>query len=315
MLRHSFVIQPSSFNLRHSTFVIRHSQTEIIKNPRNITFYALKPHPTTTQRIVANPWAVGRVTPCAPLLTSQRTSFPNRGHPNASLLRNTLCKCLFLQQVTPAASAFHSSGHVAPGFPLPAVAGRMEKSSATYFRSLLRLVLWKRPRSARTATRRCPGSSRRSRGATLDISQLRSGWARTQGSCASWRDAGVPPSRQDGFGFATNPRHVGGIAGEWSYPEPPPARASGGGRSRAATPFACGAGTLWRRHAHRRPGDFVPRLVCDRGCPPPRRHLGPIRPLIPFQPAHRLANPRSFGCRAPFHRKPIKTPEISLFTL
>ena len=37
-----------------------------------------------------------------------------------------------------------------------------------------------------------------------------------------------------------------GIEGEgWSYPEPPPARASDGGRSRAATPFACGAGTLW----------------------------------------------------------------------
>jgi len=41
-----------------------------------------------------------------------------------------------------------------------------------------------------------------------------------------------------------------GIEGEgWSYPEPPPARASGGGRSRAATPFACGAGTLWRGFA------------------------------------------------------------------
>ena len=177
-----------------------------------------------TQRIVANPWVVGRVTPCAPLLTSNHRSFPQSSPSKFLLLRNKLCKCLFLQQVTPAASASHSSGHVAPGFPLPAVAGRMEKSSATYFRSLLRLVLWKRPRSARTATRRCPGSSRRSRGATLDISQLRSGWARTQGSCASWRDAGVPPSRQDGFGFATNPRHVGGIEGGSSYPELPPVR-------------------------------------------------------------------------------------------
>ena len=73
--RTPFVIGASSF-FRHSTFVIRHSQTEIIKNPRNITFYALKPHPTITQRIAANPWAVGRVTPCAPLLASQRTSFP-----------------------------------------------------------------------------------------------------------------------------------------------------------------------------------------------------------------------------------------------
>jgi len=61
--------------IRHRCFVIRHSQTEIIKNPRNITFYALKPHPTTTQRIVANPRLVGRVTPCAPRLACKRTSF------------------------------------------------------------------------------------------------------------------------------------------------------------------------------------------------------------------------------------------------
>jgi len=195
-----------------------------IKNPRNITYYALKPHPTITQCIAADPRVVGRVTPCAPLLASNHRSFPQSSPSKLLLLRNKLCKRLFLQQVTPAASASHLSGRVAPGFPLPAVAGRMEKSSATSFRSLLRLVLWKRPRSARTATRRCPGSSRRSRGATLDISQLRSGWARTQGSCASWRDAGVPPSRQDGFGFATTPRYVGGIEGEWSYPEPPPVR-------------------------------------------------------------------------------------------
>jgi len=73
--RTPFVIGASSF-FRHSTFVIRHSQAEIIKNPKNITFYALKPHPTITQRIAANPRVVVRVTPCAPLLTSQRTSFP-----------------------------------------------------------------------------------------------------------------------------------------------------------------------------------------------------------------------------------------------
>jgi hypothetical protein len=91
--------------IRHSTFVIRHSQTEIIKNPRNITFYNLKPHPTTTQRIATHPRVVGRVTPCAPLLTSKRTSFPNRRHPNASLLRNKLCKCLVLQHVTFASKA------------------------------------------------------------------------------------------------------------------------------------------------------------------------------------------------------------------
>ena len=39
--RTPIVIGASSF-FRHSRFVIRHSQAEIIKNPRNITFYALK---------------------------------------------------------------------------------------------------------------------------------------------------------------------------------------------------------------------------------------------------------------------------------
>ena len=90
--RTPFVIGASSF-FRHSTFVIRHSQTEIIKNPRNITFYALKPHPTITQPIVANPWVVGRVTPCAPLLTSKSASHPSCRLPTAALLlRNPLCK-------------------------------------------------------------------------------------------------------------------------------------------------------------------------------------------------------------------------------
>ena len=42
--RTPFLIGASSF-FRHSTFVIRHSQTEVIKNPRNITFYHLE---TTT---------------------------------------------------------------------------------------------------------------------------------------------------------------------------------------------------------------------------------------------------------------------------
>jgi len=80
----TFVIGASSF-FRHLTFVIRHSQTETIKNPRNITFLQMKPHPTTTQRIAANPWVVGRVTPCAPLLTSKSASYPSCHFPNAFL--------------------------------------------------------------------------------------------------------------------------------------------------------------------------------------------------------------------------------------
>jgi len=48
------------------------------QNPRNITFYALKQESTTaeTSRPHANPWAVGRVTPCAPLLTSKPSQLP-----------------------------------------------------------------------------------------------------------------------------------------------------------------------------------------------------------------------------------------------
>jgi len=79
-----------------------------------------------------------------------------------------------------------------------------------------------------------------------------------------------------------------------------PARTSGGGRSRAATPFACGAGTLWRGHAHRRPSDFLPRLVCDCGCPPPARISGGGR--------SRAATPFACGAgtlwRGHAHRRP-----------
>jgi len=38
-----------------------------------------------TQRIAANPWVVGRVTPCTPLLTSKSASHPNCHFPNAFL--------------------------------------------------------------------------------------------------------------------------------------------------------------------------------------------------------------------------------------
>ena len=74
-----------------------------------------------------------------------------------------------------------------------------------------------------------------------------------------------------------------GIEGEgWSYPELPPARASGGGRSRAATPFACGAGTL--RHGIARGSRMLSR------------------------PAQ-LVRPRPVP-----EAKPSKNPEITLFT-
>jgi len=42
----------------------------------------MKPHPTITQRIVANPWVVGRVTPFAPRLPPARAKFPRRRLPD-----------------------------------------------------------------------------------------------------------------------------------------------------------------------------------------------------------------------------------------
>jgi len=159
-----------------------------------------------TSRPHAYPWAVGRVTPCAPLLTSKRTSFPQPPPSQCFTLKKHIMQVPVFTTCYVRSQSAQDAGRDATGFPLPST-GR-------------------------------------------------------------------------------------GIEGEgWSYPEPPPARASGGGRSRAATPFACGAGTLWRPHAHRRPGDFVYRLL------------------------RRLANPRCLERRAPFHQKTIKTPEISLFTL
>jgi len=98
------------------------------QNPRNITFYALKQESTTaeTSRPHANSWAVGRVTPCAPLLTSKSASHPNCHFPNALLLRNKLCKCLILQQVTFVAKAPNMPGRVATDFPLPSTGRGIE---------------------------------------------------------------------------------------------------------------------------------------------------------------------------------------------
>jgi len=119
--RTPFVIGASSF-FRHSTFVIRHSQTEIIKNPRNITFYALKPHPTMTQRIVANPWAVGRVTPCAPLLTSKRTSFLQPPPSQCFTLKKHIMQVPGFTICYARSQSAQDAGRVATGFPLPSTA-------------------------------------------------------------------------------------------------------------------------------------------------------------------------------------------------
>jgi len=112
-------------------------------------------------------------------------------------------------------------------------------------------------------------------------------------------------SAQDAGRVATGfplPSTGRGIEGEgWSYPEPPPARASGGGRSRAATPFACGAGTLWRCPAHRARMFSSPRLV---------------RGGVEDRPQRASCQPPSEVCSFVsicVHLR-LKTPEISLFT-
>jgi hypothetical protein len=83
----TFGIRALSF-LRHLAFVIRHSQTETRRNPRNITFYAFPPNSEVSNEIEKTrraPGMVGRVTPCAPLLTSKSASYPSCHLPNAFL--------------------------------------------------------------------------------------------------------------------------------------------------------------------------------------------------------------------------------------
>ena len=50
----------------------------------------MKPHPTITQRIVANPWVVGRVTPFAPRLPPARAKFPRRRLPDPLPIKTLL---------------------------------------------------------------------------------------------------------------------------------------------------------------------------------------------------------------------------------
>ena len=129
--RTPFVIGTSSF-FRHSTFVIRHSPTEIIKNPRNITFYALKPHPTITQYIAADPRVVGRVTPCAPLLTSQRTSFPQPPPSQCFTLKKHIMQVPAFTTCYVRSQSAKDAGRIATGFPLPSMGRGIEGEGWSY---------------------------------------------------------------------------------------------------------------------------------------------------------------------------------------
>jgi len=96
------------------------------QNPRNITFYALKPHPTTTQRIAANPWAVGRVTPCTPPLTSQRTSFPQPPPSQCFNLKKPIMQVPDFTTCYVRSQSAQDAGRVATGFPLPSTGRGIE---------------------------------------------------------------------------------------------------------------------------------------------------------------------------------------------
>ena len=50
----------------------------------------MKPHPTIPQRNVANPWVVGRVTPCAPRLPPAPAKFPQRRLPDPLPIKTLL---------------------------------------------------------------------------------------------------------------------------------------------------------------------------------------------------------------------------------
>ena len=127
--RTPFVIGASSF-FRHLTFVLRHSQTETIKNPRNITFLQMKPHPTITQRNVANPWVVGRVTPCAPLLTSKSASYPSCHFPNA--FKKQIMQVPAFTTCYVRSQSAQDAGRVATGFPLPSTGRGIEGEGWSY---------------------------------------------------------------------------------------------------------------------------------------------------------------------------------------
>ena len=72
-----------------------------------------------TSRPHAHPWAVGRVTPCAPLLTSQRTSFPQPPPSQCFTLKKHIMPVTVCKSVTLAVKAPKFPGRVTTGFPLP----------------------------------------------------------------------------------------------------------------------------------------------------------------------------------------------------
>jgi len=102
-----------------------------IKNPRNITFYALKPESTTSETS-AYPWAVGRVTPCAPLLTSQRTSFPQPPPSQCFTLKKQIMQVPVFTTCYVRIQSAQDAGRVATDFPLPSTGRGIEGEGWSY---------------------------------------------------------------------------------------------------------------------------------------------------------------------------------------
>ena len=85
-----------------------------------------------TQRIATNPWAVGRVTPCAPLLTSQRTGFRQPPSSQCFTLKKPIMQVPVFTLCYTAANVSNPAGRIATGFPLPSTGRGIEGEGWSY---------------------------------------------------------------------------------------------------------------------------------------------------------------------------------------
>ena len=85
-----------------------------------------------TSRPHANPWAVGRVTPSAPLLTSQRTSFPQSPPSQCFTLKKHIMQVTVFTIRYTVANVSNPAGRIATGFPLPSTGRGIEGEGWSY---------------------------------------------------------------------------------------------------------------------------------------------------------------------------------------
>jgi hypothetical protein len=104
------------------------------QNPRNITFLQLETSinaPTIIQRL-AHPRVVGRVTPCAPLLTSKRTSFLQPPPSQCFTLKKQIMQVPVFTTCYVRIQSAQAAGRVATGFPLPSTGRGIEGEGWSY---------------------------------------------------------------------------------------------------------------------------------------------------------------------------------------